>query len=102
MSDDHPAEQDGYREGLEDALRILAEHQAKWEEKAERTAADARGKGRTLAAQRIRAAAYKTAGDRVRAVLNRHIKSGARRPQTAAAGGELPGRLRGNLRRLGI
>jgi hypothetical protein len=101
MSEDHSGEQVGYREGLEDALRILAEHQAKWEEKAERTAENPKGKGRTLAAQRIRAAAYKTAGDRVRALLNRHVTAAAKRPQAAPAG-DLPGRLRGNLRRLGI
>ena len=90
---------DGYRDGLEAAAQILAEQREKWEAKAERTAAKATGRSRakTLAAQRVRAAAYKAAGDRIRTELNRHAKR-----QKPADAGAMPSRLRGTLARLGI
>ena len=93
------ADPDGYRAGLEAALRILAEEQAKWEEKAERTQARSRPRSRhTLSAQRVRAAAYKTAGQRIRTALNRHNKTAAPAP----AGERLPAQLRGALTKLGM
>ena len=93
------ADPDGYRAGLEAALRILAEEQAKWEEKAERTQARSRPRSRhTLSAQRVRAAAYKTAGQRVRTALNKHNKAHPAERVSEA----LPAQLRGALTKLGM
>jgi len=81
----------GHRDGLREALALLAAEEAKWAEKMERY-----GSGRTFQQQRIRHKALQVAQTRIRTALNLREKQDEKR------GDDTTARLRTALNRLAL